>query len=270
MRSICPILIALGLSCTTPFANAQPWTVEQPSHSSLSDQQDHGVYSVQWQDLGIEDPDRAIAFDNFSIGQPSTITEIGWTGIYAEPFPATVSDTDFLVTIWDDESGTPSLDAAVLHFVFEAGPTAGESGSDLQVTENASLSPSPSTLTTVGGGLAFDYVAPVAGVLNEGNYWISIVADQRFDSEFPDVDPEWQWHLADTASPDGFFAADFTFDPPDTPAFGIQQNGDLAFTIRGTIVPEPSLFVHGLVAFSALCAFYRSTPRGRDSRRQRC
>ena len=266
MRSFCCLLVMLGVSCCSQFAGAQALVVEQPSHAGLSDQQDHGVYAVQWQELGGDDPDRAIAFDNFELSQAIAMTEIRWTGIYAEPFPATVSDTDFLVTIWNDEGGAPGLDSSVRQFVFEGGSVAGESGSDLTVTENPGLSPSPSTLTTVGGGLAFDYAAPVDGGLDAGNYWISIVADQRFDSEFPDVDPEWQWHLADTPTPDGFFAADFTFDPPDSPAFGVPQNGDLAFAIQGTIVPEPSLFIPSLVALSALCAFYRSTLLGARSR----
>ena len=90
---------------------------------------DHGVFSVQDQTSGSQDPNRAIAFDNFSLSSGYTATGIDWVGIYAEPLADDPSDTDFIVQIWGDSGGVPDLGSGAEHtFQFEGGPDAGIAG----------------------------------------------------------------------------------------------------------------------------------------------
>lgn len=211
---------------------------------------DNGAFSVQETSLGAADPDRAIAFDNFSLGSDYNLSGISWTGVYAEPLPGARSDTDFIVQIWADDAGKPDLGAGpVMDWTFEAGPVAGSGGPDLTVTSNGILS--NATATQIGGGEGFDYSGAISGTLAAGDYWISIVADQSFLNATPIVDPEWIWHQG--VGHDGFYAADLRNDPPGTPAYGIlQSDKNLAFSLQGAVVPEPAagtlLAVMGLLS----------------------
>jgi hypothetical protein len=218
---------------------------------------DHGPYSTQEQGVA-NDPDRAIAFDNFTLGSTYNITGIDWVGLYAEPLPGfggapgVSQDTDFVVKIWGDASGVPDIGSGALHtFNLEGGPIAGTGGPDLSVVPNGDVS--SATSTSVGGGPGFSYGGAIIPptLLAAGDYWISVVADQVFGNASPIFDPEWQWHRG-TGPGDGFYAADFTLDPAGTPAYGIlQPDKDLAFALRGRIVPEPSgmlMAIFGLTA----------------------
>lgn len=240
-----PFVLAV---CTIATAHAFAALPDQPSVEPVVG--DHGIYSVQEQSLGDDDPDLAKAYDNFSITGPGyELTGVSWTGIYAEPLPGAVSDVDFLVEIWGDLDGVPDLDAGpVLAKLFEDGNMIEEPGSDISVTGNGDVS--PMTSTTPGGGPGADYVGVLPGIapdsfsgsitLVPGDYWISIVAAQTFENPDPVIDPEWQWHLG--AGPgDGFFSRDRTLDPAGTPEYGVKfDSGDLAFTLHGVAVPEPS------------------------------
>ena len=216
---------------------------------------DYGAFSVQDQGLGAADPDRAIAFDNFSLTGDYNLSGICWTGIYAEPLPLALSDTDFIVEIWGDAAGAPDLGSGpVLSWTFEAGPVAGTGGPDLSVTANGSVS--PSTGTVVGGGPGFDYSGSIGGTLLAGDYWISILADQTFANAAPVVDPEWMWHLG--TGTDGFYAADLTNDGAGTPAYGIfQSDKNLAFELKGSVVPEPSTALLAIFAVMGIGAIRR-------------
>lgn len=203
---------------------------------------DYGVYAVQAQVVGPTDPDLAKAYDNFSLGADYNLLGFEWSGIYAEAFPTTPSDTDFIVEIWNIDPANSNLadvgSGPVLSFSFEGGATAGVGGADLTVTALGYTS--PATATTFGGGEAFSYDADVPStMLAAGDYWISILADQSFDNKI-EIDPEWQWHLG-TGPGDGFATFDRTLDPPGTLQAGTLQDGkDLAFAIRGELVPEPN------------------------------
>ena len=197
----------------------------------------------------------AKAYDNFSLTADYNIDGISWSGIYVEPLPASPSDTDFTIEIWGAPAGVPNLAGEALHtFVIEGGATAGTGGADLVVTGLLSHT-SPATTTSVGGGPVFLYNAPLATTpLAAGDYWISVIADQRFDNPDPLVDPEWQWHLG-TGPADGFYSYDRLFDPapPGTLEIGsLQLDKDLAFELKGSIVPEPSGIAMALFALSTV------------------
>ena len=248
MKSLSPLAVAAVLFMATQ-AMALP---NQPAVEPAVEPADHGTYAVQSQLVGPTDPALAKAYDNFTLGADYIIDGFAWTGIYAEAFPADPSDTDFIVEIWGVDAGNNGYAAAevapLLIFNFEGGTVAGTGGPDLMVTALGHVS--SATDSTPGGGEAFSYMGDVAPIqLNAGDYWISILANQLFDSA--DVDPEWQWHLG-TGPGDGFTAHDRLFDPVDTLEAGLlQADKDLAFTIKGQLVPEPTT---ALMAMFGLCS----------------
>lgn len=245
MKSLSPLAVAFAALLMAAQATAA--LPNQPA--VIPTEGEFGVYATQAQLFGPGDPDLAKAYDNFSIGSDYTITGFSWAGVYAEPLPMDPADTDFIVQIWGvDAMNNNHADVAggpIYTFNFEGGQDAGVGGPDLAVTALGHVS--PSTDATPGGGPAFSYAGSVAPVmLPAGDYWISILANQLFDSEDPIVDPEWQWHLGDGPG-DGFTALDRILDPVDTPEAGILYEGkDLAFKIEG--VPEPSTAL--MAAFS--------------------
>lgn len=215
---------------------------------------DYGSYAVQDQAVGPEDEALAKSYDNFTLTAGYHIEGISWSGIYAEPLPVSPSETDFLIEIWADADGKPNL-AVPLHTIGLNGGTAGTSGPDVSVTALGHTS--PATNATPGGGPAFGYDASLSAVtLPPGDYWISVLADQRFDNQV-EIDPEWQWHLGMGPS-DGFYAFDRLLDPVGTPEYGFLQEGkDLAFELRGTLVPEPSAIGLAMLATLSALAFRR-------------
>lgn len=214
----------------------------QPRLEPVVEPSEHGVYSVTDQALGGSDPAAAIAYDNFTLSSGYILSGVSWAGVYAEPLPGARSQTDFIISIWGDSGGAPDLAAGSLMSWSLDGGFAGGSGPDVTVTSNGDFS-SP-TSTTPGGGEGFDYSASVSGMLSAGQYWISIQADQLFDNVAPVVDPEWQWHIGDGPN-DGFYFEDLAINQELVRTI----DKDLAFSLQGTIVPEPSSVLLGMVGF---------------------
>ena len=214
----------------------------------------HGAFSVaDTSAIPQPDPQRATAYDNFSLDADYILSGIAWVGIYAEPLPPMPSPTDFIINIFADDSGTPDVDMGPIWTASLDGGIAGASGPDVTVVANGDVSP---PIDGPGGGPGYDYSAAISGTLTAGDYWISIVADQRFLNTV-EIDPEWQWHLGDGPA-DGFYAFDALLDPDGTPESGIfQPEKDLAFTLRGEIVPEPSTALLSIFGVLALGVFRR-------------
>lgn len=226
---ICAACISFAAAQASAGLPNQP-TFDPPAGS------DSGAFSVTDQALGGSDPLAAIAYDNFSLTDAYNLSGLTWTGIFAEPLPLARSELDFIVSIWGDSGGAPDISSApVLQWALDGG-FAGGSGPDVTATPNGDVS--PMTSTTPGGGEGFDYSAVIGGTLLAGDYWISIQADQRFDNVAPIVDPEWQWHLG-SGPDDGFFTEDLAVNQ------GLIRtiDKDLAFSLQGAIVPEPSALV---------------------------
>jgi hypothetical protein len=219
-----------------------------PSHSIFEPVGaiDHGVYSLHQDPLSTPDPDAAKAYDNFSLSSAYIINGINWSGIYAEPIPSPGANVDFLIEIWGDDNSSPDLSNQKASYFLTHGPAAGPAalpnpnGDVTRSSVSTGDHVSPLTSTSAGGGPAVEYSSSLpATLLGAGDYWISIQAVQLFNSPLA-VDPEWQWHIGESASPDGFFSADLTLNPgAGIKGELIQQDKDLAFTLRG-MVPEPS------------------------------
>ena len=227
---------------------------------------DHGAYSVQLAGSAGTDPDLAKAYDNFTITGTYNLTGIEWSGIFAEPIPGAAGPDDsgtsvetiaWAVEIWGDDGGAPDLASGSLpglEWVFQGGIVPGSSGLGgspggsqvISVTSNGDVS--PATAATVGGGDGYDYVAEFdTVVLPPGDYWISIISEQTFNSPFPLVDPEWQWAFG-SGGDGAFYEQDRTLGIDELATNGL----DLAFKLNGTLVPEPSGLLLGLLGFGTL------------------
>lgn len=199
----------------------------------------------------IPQPDilRATAYDNFTIDADYILSGITWSGIYETVLPTVPSDTDFIINIFGDDAGVPDVDAGTLYSWTIEGGVAGVSDGDVMSAANGLFS--PVTATSLGDGPGYDYMANIDATLSADTYWVSIVADQRF-SNTVDLDPEWQWMQGDGPD-DGFYAFDAQLDPMGTPESGLFSAGkDLAFELKGTLVPEPASALLGLMGFMAL------------------
>ncbi len=236
---------------------AAPATAALPDQPALLPASgDHGSYATRDSSIpydGTQDPDLAKSYDNFSISSDYIIDGLCWTGIFAEAIPDPASDVDFIVEIWNVDamnSNLPDITGGpVLTWMLDGG-AAGATGPDVTVTALGHVS--PATATTIGGGPAYSYEADLtSATLAAGDYWISILANQAFDHP-TEFDPEWQWHLGDGPG-DGFSSFDRTLMPPGTLQSGILQEGkDLAFTLKGQLVPEPSSMLMAGFAFISL------------------
>lgn len=219
---------------------------------------DHGVYAVQEKSAGPSDPDLAKAYDNFTLSDAYVVDGIMWEGIFAEPIPTPPSEVDFLVEIWGVDATNMNhpdiMSGPILSWTLDGG-LAGASGTDVMVTARAEVS--PATATTVGGGPAYMYESDLtAETLAAGDYWISILALQTFDHP-TEIDPEWQWHLG-SGPGDGFNTFDRTLMPPGTLQSGIPTDSkDLAFTLKGQLVPEPASMAMALFGLLSLGLFRR-------------
>ena len=190
-----------------------------------------------------DDTERAVAWDNFTLTDAYNIDGICWTGIYAEGIPTgAVSETDFIIRIYPDDGsaapGAPDLAAATTYMWSLDGGLAGESGPDVTVTGPLGHVSPVTGSNPIGGGDAYSYEASLTTMeIPAGDYWISITAAQEFDT--PGVfDPEWMWHLGEGT--DGFYGWDGQF-PVGTDDIGeFFDDKNLAFELKGSIVPEPS------------------------------
>ena len=214
---------------------------------------DLGPYSVQDQTTAMDangvyrtDDLRSAAYDNFTLNTAYNLNGICWTGAYADPLPMSPSETDFIIAIWGDSSGAPDIAGGpVLTWALDGG-TAGSSGPDVTVTSSGITGPANAAVGNEGGP-GFHYDADITGTLPAGDYWISIISDQTFDNPDPIIDPEWQWQQGDGPN-DGFYREDYAPDPDQL--LELITDKDLAFQLKGAVVPEPS----GLVmAFLGLC-----------------
>lgn len=215
---------------------------------------DLGPYSVQDQTTALDannvyrdDDFRSAAYDNFTLTDAYNLDGICWSGAYADPLPNDPSETDFIIAIWGDSSGAPDIAGGpVLTWALDGG-LAGASGPDVTVAPSGFAAPANPGVGNLGGP-GFHYDADITGTLPAGDYWISIISDQTFASPDPIIDPEWQWQQGDGPD-DGFYLEDFAPDPDVT--LELVDGKDLAFQLKGSVVPEPSGF---LMALLGLCA----------------
>lgn len=250
MKKLMKPLLAMALTCLASTAWALPM---QPAvdPNTIASGLDYGVFSLVEDSAGLSDDMRALAYDDFSIGDTYVIDKICWSGIYAEAFPNNAdADTNFLIRfLKDDGNGAPDL-GNVAHSITVAGGLAGQSSGDLTVTQLGTYTSPITAFNPFGGGSAFDYEASVMPFsLGPGDYWISITASQEFDTPGA-VDPEWMWHLGE--GNDGFYAYDHLFPTGTTDIGEFFSDKNLAFGLKGAVIPEPGSAFMALIGMVSL------------------
>ena len=155
----------------------------------------------------------ATAYDNFTLGSATTITQVDWVGGYYNPQSAGTI-TSWTLAFWSDAGGAPG---SVLALAAVAG-NGGETSLGLDAL----------------GDPVYSYTMGVSFNAAAGTpYWLSVVPNVAFP-------PQWGW----TSSSQGDGASYQTF-------FGVggPNSSDLAFTLYQTQnvgVPEPgSLMLMG-------------------------
>jgi hypothetical protein len=169
-----------------------------------------------------------MALDDFALGQSASITGVQWQGAYhsnyyADPSKGTI--TQFQITFWSNNNGLPGS-------VLETYVIAGNAGEQLVASGSGFLDYS------YGASLAKPFLAAAHTI-----YWLSI----QPTADYP---PQWLWRSA--SGGDGLLAV-INQAVSDTPQIA---SDDLAFTLSGTEVPEPStlaLATAMLIALSGRC-----------------
>lgn len=173
----------------------------------------------------------AKAFDNFSLAQATTLTDLHWTGNFQNPTqpPLTAFATDFLVEIWADDGGQPGSTPLYSAVLTEAVAT---------------------PVTTAQPALlvfAYDADLPTAFAAAAGtSYWLSIQAT----TSWQDAGAQWMWGPG-TGGDGKLYQQVLAFsDPP------VRRDWDLAFSLTAASpaqVPEPAgLALAGAALLGAL------------------
>jgi hypothetical protein len=149
----------------------------------------------------------AQAYDNFTLGSATTITQVNWTGGYYNPQVQGVI-SNWSVGIYADNAGQPGA----LITAFSIAGTAGETSLGFDVLGDPVYGYSATSLS----------FAAAAGT----KYWLSVVPSVPFP-------PQWGW--TSSVQGDGISYQDY---------FGIRSSNstDLAFSLymtQNTGVPEP-------------------------------
>jgi len=188
----------------------------------------------------------ATAYDNFTLTQTTTISDVHWQGGYFDPpVQGTGPDaiTAFTLTFYADAAGQPGT-------VLLSQTIPGNANETFVGTEPAIGN---------GGNLVYNYSTNLTTpfVANGGTpYWLSIVPNLTFETS---TSGQWGWHSG--TGGDGSSQQDFLGDRFTNPT-------DLAFALSSPTaqIPEPaSLAVWGLLSAAGLA--YRRY-RGRAKQHQ--
>lgn len=161
------------------------------------------------------DDQRAKTFDNFSLSQDASITQLLWTGNFNNPFlPSFTPTVNFNVEIYEDSNG-PNLGA----LVYSGGVSHTETVIPDELQQNG------------GSVLSYQTNGLTPFSLSAGDYWLAIYAAQNFSVADPgDEEPSWAWHFANGDSKSYNFDALFDSAEP-----GLAITKDFSFSILGDV-----------------------------------
>jgi PEP-CTERM motif len=172
------------------------------------------------------------AFDDFTLTTGALVSGVQWQGAYYNP-PTQGTITQFELIFWSDNAGLPGTALRTYDISGNAGETfAGSSGDFLDYNYAANLS------------------TPFQVDANT-KYWLSI----QPTVDFP---PQWLWRYG--TGGDGQ-SAQIILSVSPNPSPVLQ---DLAFSLTGISVPEPSTLVMGGIGTSIVLVARRRSHRRRD------
>ena len=165
----------------------------------------------------------ATTYDNFTLPNLSTVTDVSWTGLYS----GTISPiAGFTLQFYSDNGGVPGLSVYSTYITGTANETdIGSFNGFESYTYAATLG---SSFTALGGT----------------QYWLSIVPDLGYP-------PQWFWATGTGGDGAGYQVFQGT---------GAASTHDMAFSLSGLATPEPFTFgMMGLgLAGIALAKFRRA------------
>ncbi len=170
----------------------------------------------------------ATVYDNFAIAGGGAIKNVGWLGGYLNPGPPG-SIARWTVSVYADAAGTPGSPLLTATVPGDGNESAtGQFAADLPVFE-------------------YSIQLPAAFVASPGQqYWLSVVPDQTYP-------PQWGW--ATGSGGDASSVQDYLGDRG-------TNGSDLAFTLAGVVVPEPSEYAALTGAAILGFALYRRSKTG--------
>ena len=184
---------------------------------------------VSQNDVSLTPPVIGEVFDNFRLASAGSVTKINWVGVYSS-LDAGINPT-FEINFYQDGVG-------------------GAPGSRIGTT----LSAVAATETAQADAGYFLYSANIASVVLLGgtNYWLSIMAN------VPDAVDSWGMAITNAAVDPSLLGSaqiyeGVSYQYPSTVGTNQFPTVDFAFSLQGTIVPEPSSIV--LLVTSSIAIF---------------
>jgi hypothetical protein len=207
------LVAGAALALLAPFQAAQAGVI----FSQASVFPDRGLLASQNDSNSSPSDNFATAYDNFSFSSDNLVDGIDWVGAYFNP-PTAGPISSFALSIFDDNAGQPGS------LLFSETIT-GNAGETFIGTNNI-------------GRPTYSYSANLTNTFlaQAGEtYWLAIVPTIGFP-------PQWGWYISSQG--DGVSYQDFL-------ESRFQRDRDVAFSLTGERVPEPSAIL-GLLSLGLL------------------
>ena len=164
--------------------------------------------------------------DNFQLSQVSTLESLSWFGRYGSAAVTPTNPVAFSIRLFTDRGAVPAVSPL----------------QELNVLVDAQV-----TGLTFGGIPWFSYSTLLpAFTLDPGTYWVSVVESDPQTPTFGNT--QWLWGQSNPADGRAFRLSDGA-------SWNQESNPNMAFSLQGTVVPEPSAFLLcGLGAIGLGCS----------------
>ena len=169
--------------------------------------------------------------DDFTLSMDSWVTTATWYGYYADDdLVPGVTSVDFLVRFYSDSADLPATDPTDPYYENALTASVADSGLVVAVSGGSSSD----------GRIIYAFTADLSSspvLVNAGDKtWLSVVENSTGD-------PRWSWSRYDNTTQGMVFWSSIQND-------WASSNGDMAFSLDGTVVPVPGAFLLGMLGLS--------------------